>query len=466
MPSVGAFFGKFFGNTIGNAASYGIGGALEKPLEPALQELTNETWRAGVAAGATVPLDAGDAAEIVAEDVRLQSWGADQAAQTGIGGEQFAALVEAVLDAPGVPELLTLWRRGFIDGPGFVHGLRKTRLEPRWDGALEKLKDQPIAPAVAALAAVRGLIPDEGTLPVGPPTALGKVPAFPVYPISGKAAAAAVGLSEEAYSVMVGINGRPMSLHEAASAYFRGIIELADYERAVSEGDTRNEWRDAILEQARVIPSPVDFVEKRLRGWTDDAGMYAGTARHGMSQADTDSLFQIHGRPPSWHQVWIGLQRGGTFNGPTDIIDPAFLKALQESDLRPEWYNLLWHSRYNYPSAFVLKALTSAGDITVAEAEQVLKFEGWEPTFAAKAASAWGGGTKTSGASEVKSARTKLLTTLHKLYVAGTATDIEALAALNAEGYPQATIDGLLQTWGNEKALIASTSPNPPGPST
>ena len=105
------FFGKFFGSTISEAAGYGIGSAIEKPIEPVLQEITNESWRAAVAAGVEVPLDPSDAAEIVAEDVELQAWGADQAAQTGVGADQFDALVRATLNAPGLGELLRILRR-------------------------------------------------------------------------------------------------------------------------------------------------------------------------------------------------------------------------------------------------------------------------------------------------------------------------------------------------------------------
>lgn len=467
MAGVGGFFGKFFGRTIGDAASFAIGGAVERTIEPELQVVANESWRATVAAGVRVPLDADQAAEIVAEAVELEAWGADQAAQTGIGHEQFAALVQAVLNAPGSSELLTLWRRGLISSEQFDHGLRKARLEPVWDKALRKAKDQPIAPAVAALAAVRGLIDDEGTLLVSPPTGGGKVPAYPQLPISGKDAAAAAGLSEDAYAVMVGINGRPMSLHEAASAYFRQIIELNDYYRAVSEGDTRNEWRDAILEQARQIPSATDFVQAHLRGWTDEPGMNAGAARHGMSADDVHTLFLIHGRPLSWHQVWIGLQRGGKYDGPVDELDPAFLKSLRESDIRPEWYNLAWAQRYNYPTAFVLRTLTTDGDISGAEAEQILLYEGWEPGLAHKVAMKWAGGSgKAATVPEVKSARTRLLTTLHSGYVKQGATDASVIAALEAESYPASTIDGLLRVWSNERAFLRAQAATPPSPVT
>jgi hypothetical protein len=243
---------------------------------------------------------------------------------------------------------------------------------------------------------------------------------------------------------------------------FRSILQRVDYDRAISEGDIRNEWADAIFETARQIPSTVDFVQGHLRGWIDVAAMQAGAARHGMSADDLDLTFKIHGRPPSWHQVWIGLQRGGTYDGPTDIIDPAFLKALQESDLRPEWYNLLWHSRYNYPSPFVLRQLTSSGAISEADAEQVLKFEGYEPAFAKQIATAWAGGSAATAAADphVKKAETSLYTAAHRSYVARE-SDAQAVApTFTALGIDQASQTAILNLWNAERNLIhAELSP-------
>src|SRR5437868_3292962 len=37
-------------------------------------------------------------------------------------------------------ELFETWRRNLIDDAAFEHGLRKAKLEPRWDGPLKALK--------------------------------------------------------------------------------------------------------------------------------------------------------------------------------------------------------------------------------------------------------------------------------------------------------------------------------------
>ena len=46
-------FGKFLGNTVSGAASFSVGAATAKTLDPFLQDLTNDRW----AAHPSVPLD-------------------------------------------------------------------------------------------------------------------------------------------------------------------------------------------------------------------------------------------------------------------------------------------------------------------------------------------------------------------------------------------------------------------------
>jgi len=458
MPSFSSL-GKFFGRTASEGAAFAAGIAVAPALAPVVREVENEAW----AKYQTKPLEPGDLAEIVGEDVERLAWGEDEAAKTGLKGADFDALVQAVLNALGVPELLTLWRRGLIDDAAFEHGLRKTRLEPRWDGPLKALKTVPLPPAVAALAAVRGLIDAEGTLPVAPPNETGKVPAFPVYPISGKEAAHAAGLTDDEYAVMVGINGRPMSLHEAASAYFRGIIELADYQRAVSEGDTRNEWRDAILEQARQIPTAHDFVENHLRGYSDEAAMLAGAAKHGMSPEDVQRLFQNAGRPLTVHQITTGLARGGKFQPiPGEITDP-YEASVHEGNLKPSYYDLAIANRYTLPSVFAIRTLAQSGAWDEAKTAQRLKESGWIPEDADEVAKAWAA-PKTGATVDpaVKSAETKFITAIHKAVVGGAITEAQGAEQLAITSLTAAAQSGVLAYFMKEHAL--QQIPPPPTP--
>lgn len=429
MAGLAGFFGKFFGNTISEAAGYGIGSALEKPLEPPLQELTNETWRAAVAAGATVPLEADAAAEIVAEDVELQSWGADQAAQTGIGGAQFAALVQAVLNAPGMGELLQILRRNPDKTDLFAHGLRKTRLETAWDSVVADLANVKLSPQQIALGIVRSVIPDDNLLVRKLDTSDSNIPQYTPLDLDPIKEAAASGIDRERLRGMVGEIGLPMAAISAAQAKFKGILTLGGFYQAIEEGDTRPEWADAILDNARQILTAHDWVELHLRGYIDAGQMYIGTALHGMSTADTDRLFRVLGRPLTVHQITTALARGAQFNPIEGELTDPYEASVHESNVKPSYYEMAIANRYNYPSLFQLNTLVKGGAIDAATAADWATKDGYAPEVITALTTYW-------KSIETKGPTVKKLTnaTIRSAWKKGNLTREQALADLEGNG--------------------------------
>jgi hypothetical protein len=235
----------------------------------------------------------------------------------------------------------------------------------------------------------RGLIPDPGLLAVPPPSGTGNVPAYPVYGIDAIQEAAGSGINRERLGALVGLTGLPMGPHEAAQAVFRHILTATDYARAVAEGNTRNEWGDAILEQSRQIPTARDFLENALRGYRTLPEALQGAALHGMTPEHATMIYQNQGRPMVVRQITQALARGAKFHPePGEITDP-YDASVVEGTVKPAYYELAKALRYTYPSPFVLRSLVQSGDITAARGEQVLLFEGWEPGFAKQVAQAW-----------------------------------------------------------------------------
>jgi hypothetical protein len=432
-----ALLAKFFGRTASEGAAFALGVATGPVLYPAVREIEQEANKLYPSAA----LDPADAAEIVAEDVELRDWGAEQAERHGLNGERFDALTNAVRNAPGLPELLTLWRRGEISSGAFVHGLRKARLETRWDGPLQALKDVLLTPAELANARQQGYID-----------------AARQYDEAAKQ-----GVDNERAEIQYRSVGLPPGHAEAQELLNRGLIDAAEFATMIREGHTKTKYTDVLRTAAQYVLTPINYVEGRLRGWIDDAAMYAGTSLRGVSKEDTDLLFKIHGRPLSWHQIWIGLRRGGTYNGPTASIDPAFLSGLRQSDIRPEWYDLAWAQRFTYPTAFVLRALTESGDITEQEAHDILLFQGWEPGLAAKVASKWATPTGTAKVDPwITKAEGQLWTATHKAYVKSGVPQAAADTALQHFIPTPATRTAVFALWDAEKVIDAT--PSVPGP--
>jgi hypothetical protein len=314
----GGTVGKFLGNTVGEGAAFAAGIAVGPTLAPLLRALENETW----SAYPDRPLDAQTLAEGVAQGHITLGVGSDEAKLTGTSPARFAEMVTMARTGPGQGVALTLWRRGLIDTPAVTLALQRAGLEAQWITAITTggidgtgLKNVPLDPAIIANAIVRGIMQAPFELPYAPNLTAGKVQNFPQSPLDAGAESALTGTDVARLFVQTAIAGRPMSPEEAAKASFRGIVDRSDYDRAIAEGDIRSEYRDAIYEYTRQILTAHDYVELRLRGWIKDPEMYAGTALHGMSQADTDLLFQVLGRPIPVHQITTGLARGGTYNG-------------------------------------------------------------------------------------------------------------------------------------------------------
>ena len=428
-----AIFSKFFGRTVSEAAGVAAGLAVASPLRPVVQLVENETW----AIHPDRPVNVETAAAVVAEDVEKDAWGVQQASWTGFDEPTFRAVLGEVLNAPGLGELYAMWRRGLISDADFTHGLRKAKLEPRWDTALKGQHD--VLLSSEELAAMQ----QQGFVDAGRANSEGGLQ----------------GVTPDRQQLRFEVSGLPPGHAEAQHLLNRGLIDEATFAEMIREGHTKTKYT-GVLEQARVaVLSALDFVQGHLRNWISESEMVAGGALTGHTAEQMDFLFKIHGRPISWHQTWIGLQRGGTLDGPTGDIHPAFLAALQRSDIQPPFYNLAWAQRYNYPSAFVLRALTQGGDLTAAQTEEILKFEGWEPTLRATVAAKWAETSPTKQDPAVKSAETKFLTALHKAFVGGAITDAQGVTELALTSLSAAAQAGVLGYWRKEKALEAIPPP-------
>lgn len=447
MPSF-AGLSKFFGRTVSEGAAFAAGVAVAPTLEPVVQELKNEAW----SKYQTRPLEPGDLAEIVAEDVEIRPWGEGEATKSGLSPGNFDALVGATLNAPGVGELLVMWRRGAITDAQFVHGLRKARFEGLWDSGVRALKDEYLPPAVVALGIVRNTVPDPGLQVGAHDTSGSDIPQGDQYPGDVLAEFEAGGVNAARARVMVQNIGLPMPPVRAASAFFRGIINKASYYLSVAQSDSRPAWADAILEEARQITTAHDAIENAIRGYSDMPTMLQRTARHGMSADDSMILFQNAGRPLVAHQITTGLARGGVFEPePGEMTDP-YDAAVRESNVKPSYYDLWKANRYTYPSLFQLNQLVKADAITADTAKDWAVKDGYAPEVVDVLHTFWQGEqSKQAGASGTKP-KSYTYAQIHAAWRNGVFDDATALSELQGIGYSAAKAQTLLNVWKSTPA--------------
>jgi hypothetical protein len=445
-----AFWNRFFGGAGSTAAGIAIGATAVPAMEPIARSVVNDTW----ALHPSMPVDADTAAAIVAEDVEQIDWGRTEASHQGINQPNFDAMYREKLSAPGVGELLALLRRNSEVQIDFAHGLRKAKLEQQWDDALRNLRDLRIPGPDLAYMVVRGVVPDGGTLPSSLPTRADNLSLPPQLGLDTLLEASKTGWDAERFAALVARSGLAMAPVMAAQANFRGILTDNDYLLTIARGDLFPAYADPVREVARQILSSTEYTERQLRGYTDRAGRLADTRKHGMSDEDSDKLFQVLGRPLAVHQITTGLARGGAFNPqPGELTDP-YEASVHESNIKPAYYDLAIANKYSYPTGFMIRAEAQANRLTLAETEQILLEIGWSPKWSTHFATSWTGGTTAASDPHVTKAENQLWTTLHRSYVAAETDDPTATATLGTLGVTGTAQPQVLALWQAERELI------------
>lgn len=402
-------------------------------------------------------LDPATAAELVAQGIIELPAAHDEASRNGIGENRLNALYLLSQTVPSIGELLRQLNRKKITPEQFDHALAKHKIDPDYWAAVLDLANEKLDPVQLANAIHRGLIADPGLLAVGPPTTEGNVKAYPVYPINALVEALASGIDKARLGVLVGLMGLPMGPHEAAQAVFRGILTDADFQRAIAEGNTRNEWGEAIFEQTRQIPTARDFFENALRGYHTLTWAQEQAKRHGMSDADSLVIYQNQGRPMNVRNITQGLARGGTFKPEAGEITDPYLAAIVEGNLKPAYYDLEYARRYTYSVPFWWRTLLTSDAIDPDEAYQLLLNIGNPPDLARKVTDHFAGATTATADPHVAKAQTQLWNTTHSSYKGAEIDDATVTATLPLAGVDAASIPAVLEVWRAERALVRAT---------
>ena len=444
-------------SAIGTASSLliavGVGGAVSQALEPDFVDIRQQSWRDNP----NLVLGPGELARLVAQGGIKLEVGQDQATYSGLSSDRFDELVWLEQHVPGSAELMFLWRLGEITDDEWRFGMAKLGMRHDFIEHLAATFTVPITTAEAAVAIHHHVIENQGQLPGLDLKTEGKVLRFPLVDIDAYAAAAAYGDSKANLDAITRTLGLPPGLDLVARAVFRNILDRGDFTLAALQSNRRTEWQEYEFEAYRQILTSHEYTELELRGFSTGDERRANTAKHGMSDEDSDLLYNVLGRAPALSTIVKGLARGGVFNGPIDHIPEVFLSSMQRSNIRPEYYNIVYAARYSYPSPFAIRALAEAGDLGDAnDVAQVLEEVGWNPALAKKVAAKWVP-DGTAADPEIARANAHLRSTLHSAYVDYDADDTEATATLELVGVAVEAIPAVLERWQAERAIRRRT---------
>jgi hypothetical protein len=438
------------GSAPGIMVGVGVGSAAAAALEPLVEPGRQNAWNDHP----NKVLDPGIVARLVAQGAVELGDGQKQARREGFDTDKFNQLVYLAQTVPGFSEALEMWRRfdGFDDL--WTHSLTKKGLDARYLPFYNKLKTTILSPGELAASIHRGLVPDPGILLGEQPSGPRKVASYPVQPIDAVAEALGSGFDKERLSVLVGLQGLPMGVIEAAQSVYRDIITHGDYIAAFNESNNRNEWAEAVLEYARQIPTARDFFENALRGYHDLAWAQEQAQRHGMTPDDSLVIYQNQGRPMNIHAITQALARGAKFNPePGEIKDP-YHAAIVEGNLKPGYYEMAESLKYTLPSVFTMRSLAESKVWSEEKTAERLKWAGWLPEDADEAAKAWASGGGSTADPHVAKAQTQLWTTTHASYKAREIGAGTATTALEKAGVTAGAVPTVLDIWNAERDLI------------
>jgi hypothetical protein len=233
----------------------------------------------------------------------------------------------------------------------------------------------------------------------------------------------------------------------------RGIIDQATFDQIVAEGHTKTKYTGDLEQLRRVLLTPGTAVRARLKGHIDDAEMHSRGAAWGYTADDMDLWYQAEGRPATAHQIHIGYMRGATLAGAANERDAIDI-AVKQSDIRPEYSDLIYAGRDNYPSLFQLNRLVQANAITAQTAGEWATKSGLNADVVKTLEAYWGGlsgGATTSP--YLSKADTQTWNTMHRAYL-GSVIDAASVAqGFDLLGVPVADRQPILNRWTFERDL-------------
>jgi hypothetical protein len=291
-----------------------ISGVLNNELAPVVYE--------AVATNPHSIPDSGSIAQMGAREWIDGNSYRDGMAKNGLNDAWAQALLQMNQSYPDTSTAIDLVRRGKITEDDFANWLAHNGTPRGLSGVLLSLADTPLSPADAALAELRGNIQHA----------------------EGVAAAAAYGVSEHNYNVLIGNTGEPPGVMQLLEARRRDFIDDATLVKGILESRVRNEWIPTLEKLAYSPMSVADAVDALVQNnlTYDQASLYA--KQNGLEPGHFDPLVATAGEPLSRTEMEQLFNRG-------KATEDQVKQALRESRLKNKYVDdaFLLHERLLEP---------------------------------------------------------------------------------------------------------------------
>jgi hypothetical protein len=420
----------------GAAVGFGVGHGVSPAIRPVIQDLANEAWQAH----AVRPLDAGLAAQLVAEGFWTREQGAEEATMQGYNAERFGALVFEAGRGPTLEQALEGARRELLTTGELTEALEQAGVRPEWRAFVRQLAARVISAEQAAVMVVRGVL----------------------TPAEGAEIGRRNGYDGLAFSQLVAVTGNPPGPMELLDLWNRGEIGEDDVDRGLRQSNLKPEWFETYKALRYFVPSVADLVRMAVRevftpairseyGLDDDfpEAFAAEGAKRGLSPEWARAYWAAHWELPSIEQGYRMLHRG-------EIDDADLDTLLRTKDVMPYWRERLKSISHLVPGRVDLRRMFRAGTIDrggVLEGYKRLGYTAEDAELLTSFAEDEARDAATRG-SLVPAYRRRVVAAAAREYVARQLSESEARAAMTTIGIPEATQDQLVPLWTLERDLL------------
>jgi hypothetical protein len=309
------------------------------------------------------------------------------------------SLIAAAQAWPSSAQVLDMMNRNLIDPQAARTLLKRTGLPDEVINNVLATAIQPLPPADAALAVLRGTLTHD----------------------EGSSIAQESGITPDTFNTLIDNTGEPLGLMQLLEAYRRGFIDQATLKRGILQSRVRDEWIDT-AEKLRYSPMSVsDAVNAVVQNHMgEDAGKSIAD-QNGLEPGAFDMLYQTAGEPLSRTECEQLYNRGL-------MTQTELEQALRESRLKNKYVSQAFELHTKLLEPRVLSESVTAGAVTHGDAIKLAMEAGYTE---ANATILVGMGSL----NKLKTYRDRVVSAVETMYEDSAISQDQAVTVVKAMGY-------------------------------
>lgn len=256
--------------------------------------------------------------------------------------------IDMAVSYPGVTDMLEMVRRALIDKPQFEAWCVKNGIPPNIADLYFQFWVQPVSPADAALAVLRGELTQD----------------------AGENIALQSGVQPGDFGILLNNTGEPLGLEQLLEAYRRGFIDESRLKKGILQSRVRDEWID-VAEKLRYSPMSVaDAVNAVVQNHlTTDQGESIAQ-QNGLEPGSFSTLYATAGEPLSRTEMEDLYNRGL-------VSEDDVKQALRESRVKNKYVDDAFQLHKKIVPIYTLQRALRYGGITQPDAVKIVMDSGY-----------------------------------------------------------------------------------------